>query len=114
MRSAICPHLFKLAVVSFYAQTPSTKAIETGMLLSIMDMKKTLLCIFFHRPIFTEIREFATIVLWKLAVNFGLGRFFINQFSKIPKLEKVGVTPFKTKISSWFLSMIAKTHGFES
>ena len=24
------------------------------------------LCIFFHRSIFTEIREFATIVLWKL------------------------------------------------
>ena len=27
---------------------------------------------FFHRSIFTEIREFATIVLWKLVINFGL------------------------------------------
>ena len=46
------------------------KAIETGMILSTMDMKKNLLC-FFHRSIFTEIREFATIVLWKLVLNFG-------------------------------------------
>ena len=27
---------------------------------------------FFQRSIFTEIREFATIVLWKLVINFGL------------------------------------------
>ena len=47
------------------------KAIETGMILSIMDMKKKLLC-FFHRSIFTEIREFTTIVLWKLVMNFGV------------------------------------------
>ena len=50
---------------------PRTKAIETGMILSIMDMKKTLMYIF-HRSIFTEIREFATIVLWKLVINFGV------------------------------------------
>ena len=46
-----------------------TKAIETGMILSIMDMKKILLCIFFQRSIFTEIREFATIVLWNLVTS---------------------------------------------
>ena len=42
------------------------------------------------------------------------GQFFISIFNKIPKLEKVGVTPFKTKKACWFKSMIAKTHGFES
>ena len=51
---------------------PETKAIETGMILSIMDIK-TLMC-FFHRSIFTETREFATIVLWKLVINFGYRR----------------------------------------
>ena len=35
------------------------KAIETGMILSIMDMKKTTFMCFFHRSIFTETREFA-------------------------------------------------------
>jgi hypothetical protein len=41
---------------------------------------------------------------------------FLYQFSTtyIPKLENVGVTPFKTKKACWFKSMIAKTHGFES
>ena len=48
-----------------------TKAIETGMILSIMDMKKKTFMCFFHRSIFTEIMEFATIVLWKLVINFG-------------------------------------------
>ena len=33
--------------------------------------KKPFMC-FFHRSIFTEIREFATIVLWKLVINFGV------------------------------------------
>ena len=28
--------------------------------------------VFFHRSIFAKIREFATIVLWKLCVNFGV------------------------------------------
>ena len=42
------------------------------------------------------------------------GQFFIPIFNKIPKLEKVGVTPVKTKKSCCFKSMIAKTHGFES
>ena len=42
------------------------------------------------------------------------GQFFISIFNKIPKLEKVGVNPFKTKKACWFKSMIAKTHGFES
>ena len=32
--------------------------------------KNTFMC-FFHRPIFTKIREFATSVLWKLVVHFG-------------------------------------------
>ena len=32
--------------------------------------KNTFMC-FFHRSLFTEIREFATIVLWKLVINFG-------------------------------------------
>ena len=50
------------------------KAIETGMILLNMDMKNQLLCFFFHRPIFTEIREFAAIVLWMLAVFNCLGR----------------------------------------
>ena len=50
---------------------PNSKAIETGMILSIMDMKKNFY-VFFHRSIFTEIREFATIVLWKLVINFGV------------------------------------------
>ena len=35
--------------------------------------KSTFMC-FFHRPIFTEIREFAAIVLWMLAVFNCLGR----------------------------------------
>ena len=35
--------------------------------------KSTFVC-FFHRPIFTEIREFAAIVLWMLAVFNCLGR----------------------------------------
>ena len=43
------------------------KAIKTGMILSIRDMKKN-----FYRSIFTEIKEFATIVLWKLVINFGV------------------------------------------
>jgi hypothetical protein len=42
------------------------------------------------------------------------GQLFISIFNKIPKLEKVGVTPFKTRKACWFKSMIAKTHGFES
>ena len=46
------------------------KAIETGMILSITDMKNTFKC-FFHRPIFTKIKEFATSVLCKLVVHFG-------------------------------------------
>ena len=32
--------------------------------------KKTFMY-FFHRSISTEIREFATIVLWNLVINFG-------------------------------------------
>ena len=40
-------------------EADEAKAIETGMILSIMDMKKKW---FFHRSIFTEIKEFATIV----------------------------------------------------
>ena len=32
--------------------------------------KNTFMC-FFHRSIFTEIREFTTSVLWKLVVHFG-------------------------------------------
>ena len=48
-----------------------TKAIETGMILLIMDMKKKTFMYFFHRSISTEIREFAAIVLWKLVMNFG-------------------------------------------
>ena len=35
--------------------------------------KSTFMC-FFHRPIFTEIREFAAIVLWMLAAFNCLGR----------------------------------------
>ena len=48
------------------------KAIETGMILSIMHghEKKPFMC-FFHRSIFTEIRELATSVLWKFVVHFG-------------------------------------------
>ena len=42
------------------------------------------------------------------------GQFFISIFNNVPKLEKVGVTPFKTKKACWFKLMIAKTHGFES
>ena len=42
------------------------------------------------------------------------GQFFISIFNKITKLEKVGVTPFKTKKAYWFQPMIEKTHGFES
>ena len=30
------------------------------------------------------------------------GQFFISIFNKITKLEKVGVTPFKTKKAYWF------------
>jgi hypothetical protein len=41
-------------------------------------------------------------------------QFFISIFNNIPKLEKVGVTPFKTKKACWFKAMIAKTHGFKS
>ena len=48
------------------------KAIETGIILSIMDVKKQTFMYIFHRSIFTEIREFATIVLWKLVINFGV------------------------------------------
>ena len=33
--------------------------------------KTTLVC-FFHRSIFTEIRGFATILLWKLVINLGI------------------------------------------
>ena len=51
--------------------TSGVKAIETGMISSIMDMKKNTFMCFFHRPIFTKIREFATSVLWKLVVHFG-------------------------------------------
>ena len=40
---------------------PEPKAIETGMILSIMDLKKTFMY-FFHRSLFAQIREFATIV----------------------------------------------------
>ena len=43
------------------------------------------------------------------------GQFFIQSiFNNIPKLEKVEVTPFKTKKACWFQSMIKKTYGFES
>ena len=42
------------------------------------------------------------------------GQFFISIFNTVPKLEKVGVTPFKTEKACWFKLMIAKTHGFES
>ena len=42
------------------------------------------------------------------------GQFSISIFNKVTKLEKVGVTPFKTQKACWFKSMIAKTHGFES
>jgi hypothetical protein len=41
------------------------------------------------------------------------GQFFISIFNNVPKLEKVGVTPFKTEKAGWFKLMIAKTHGFE-
>ena len=41
------------------------------------------------------------------------GQFFTLIFNKVPKLEKVGVTPFKTKKACWFKSMIAKTNRFE-
>ena len=41
-------------------------------------------------------------------------QFFISIFNNVPKLEKVGVTPFKTKKACWFKSMIAKTNGFKS
>ena len=44
------------------------KAIETGMILTIMDIKKTFMY-FFHRSIFAKIREFATIDLWKLVAD---------------------------------------------
>ena len=30
------------------------------------------------------------------------GQFFISIFNKVPKFEKVGVTPLKTKKSCWF------------
>jgi hypothetical protein len=53
----------KMALVVFL------RAIETGMILSIMDIKKQLLCIFFidlYSP------RFATIVLWILVKNFGV------------------------------------------
>ena len=42
------------------------------------------------------------------------GQFFTSIFNRLPKLEKVGVAPFKTKKARWFKSMIAKTHEFES
>jgi hypothetical protein len=42
------------------------------------------------------------------------GQYFTSIFNKIPKLEKVGVIPFKTKNACWFKSMIAKTHEFET
>ena len=42
------------------------------------------------------------------------GQFFVSILNKIPKLEKVGVTPFKIKKACWFLKMIKKTHGFKS
>ena len=38
------------------------------------------------------------------------GQFFISIFNNIVKLEKVGVTPSKTKKASWLKSIIAKTH----
>ena len=38
--------------------------------------KSTFVC-FFHRPIFTEIREFAAIILWMLAVFNCLGKLSI-------------------------------------
>ena len=41
------------------------KAIETGMIIDHGHEKN------FYRSIFTEIKEFATIVLWKLVINFG-------------------------------------------
>ena len=46
-----------------------TKAIETGMILLIMDMKKKNFYVFFHRSILAKIREFASIVLWKLVAD---------------------------------------------
>ena len=30
------------------------------------------------------------------------GQFFISIYDKVPKFEKVGVTPLKTKKSCWF------------
>ena len=42
------------------------------------------------------------------------GQFFRSIFNNVLRLEKVGVTPFKTEKACWFKSMIAKTHGFES
>ena len=42
------------------------------------------------------------------------GQFFISNFNYVPKLEKIGVTPFKTKKAYWLQTMIEKTHGFES
>ena len=35
-------------------------------------------------------------------------------FKKLPKSEKVGLPRFQTIKECWFLSMIKKTHGFES
>ena len=52
-------------------ESETTKAIETGMILSIMDMEENTFVYFFQRPIFTEIREFATNVLWKLVTKFS-------------------------------------------
>ena len=42
------------------------------------------------------------------------GQYSISIFNKLPKLDKVGVNPFKTKKACWFKSMIAKTFGLES
>ena len=69
---------------------------ETGIILSIMDIKNTFMNIF-HRSIFTEIREFATIVLWKLVTNFSYrGRTILVYISFLDKWRHKIVTVFKS------------------
>ena len=73
------------------------KAIETGMILLIMNMKKTLCVFFFKDLLFTEIREFATIVLWKLVTNVSYrGRTTLVYISFLVKWRHKIVTVFKS------------------
>ena len=67
------------------------KAIETGMILLIIFEY------FFQRSLFTEISEFATIVLWKLVTNFTYrGRTILVYISFLDKWRHKIVTVFKS------------------